>query len=141
MERKGFYQKSLSRQLIVFIELLYYRQQKLIINTVSNQTYIFKLTYIWIPSLISHQHLEKKEKKKKRIEKKKGNTFARLISQGRSWLFRATLICFFLLCVTCSLIFFHTCIHICMTKETAPFLKRRQLQKLLIGVKLLKWNF
>lgn len=65
MERKGFYQKSLSRQLIVFIELLYYRQQKLIINTVSNQTYIFKLTYIWIPSLISHQHLEKKEKKKK----------------------------------------------------------------------------
>lgn len=46
MERKGFYQKSLSRQLIVFIEPLYYRQQKLIINTVSNQTYIFKLTYI-----------------------------------------------------------------------------------------------
>lgn len=62
--------RLLSEELIVFIEPLYYSQQKLIINMVSNQTYIFKLTYIWIPSLISQQHLEKKEKEKKETKKK-----------------------------------------------------------------------
>lgn len=89
MERKGFYQKSLSRQLIVFIEPLYYRQQKLIINTVSNQTYIFKLTYIWIPSLISHQHLEKKEKKRKKNRKKEREYICKVNFPGEKLAFQS----------------------------------------------------
>lgn len=70
--------------------------------------YILKLIYILLPSLISHQHLQKKQNKTEQKNVCKEREYiCKFNFPGEKQAFQSNFDMFFLLCVTCSLSFVH----------------------------------